>query len=239
MRQVKRTAIYDFRGDVIVVTGASSGIGKASLLAFAAAGARVVGLSRSGARNAADATADLHHIACDLADPAQIESAFAETERVFGPCTILVNNAGHIEPVPAIDMTIDSWDAHFAVNVRAPFLACRRALPGMIASGRGSIVNIASISGIPGPQKFPGFTAYCAAKAAVISFTEALAVELQGTAIRVNCVSPGSVDTPMLRRVAPSLQAGMTAEEVAETILFLASSASRPINGQNIHVYGA
>jgi NAD(P)-dependent dehydrogenase (short-subunit alcohol dehydrogenase family) len=102
----------------------------------------------------------------------------------------------------------------------------------------GAIVNIASISGIPGPEKFPGFASYNASKAAVIAFTEALAVETKDLGVRVNCVSPGSVDTPMWAAASGGAPADMTAEEVAETILFLASERSRPMNGQNLHVYG-
>lgn len=109
----------------------------------------------------------------------------------------------------------------------------------MLAARRGAIVNVASISGVPGPQKFPGFAAYCASKAALIGFTEALAVELKDSGVRVNCVSPGSVDTPMLRRVAPSLTPDMSPAEMAGIIEFLASAVSRPINGQNIHAYGS
>ena len=100
-------------------------------------------------------------------------------------------------------------------------------------------MNVASISGVPGPQKFPGFVSYCASKAAVIALTEALAVEVKEYGIRVNSVSPGSVDTAMLRRAGAALVPDMTPDEVASTILFLASDRSRPINGQNLHVFSA
>ena len=88
----------------------------------------------------------------------------------------------------------------FAVNVRGAYLASRRALPAMMARRSGAIVNVASISGVIGPEKFPGFVSYCASKAAVIAMTEALAVEVRDAGVRVNCVSPGSVDTPMWAR---------------------------------------
>jgi Dehydrogenases with different specificities (related to short-chain alcohol dehydrogenases) len=134
-------------------------------------------------------------------------------------------------------MTTAEWREQLATNLDAIFYTCRLALQRMRSGG--AIVNIASISGIPGPQKFPGFAAYCAAKAAVISFTECLAVEVKERGIRANCVSPGSVDTPMLRRASESLQPDMTPAEVAETVLFLLSDRSRPIHGQNIHVFSA
>jgi 3-oxoacyl-[acyl-carrier protein] reductase len=109
----------------------------------------------------------------------------------------------------------------------------------MIAKRAGTIVNVASISGVVGPDKFPGFVSYGASKAAVIGLTEALAVEVKEYGIRVNSVSPGSVDTKMWEEASGGFPASMTPEEVAEVILFLASAQSRPINGQNVDVYSA
>jgi dihydroanticapsin dehydrogenase len=88
-----------------------------------------------------------------------------------------------------------------------------------------------------GPEKFPGWVSYCASKAAVISMTEALAVEVKSAGVRVNCVSPGAVDTEMWAEASGGAPASMTADEVAESILFLASERSRPMNGQNLDVY--
>jgi NAD(P)-dependent dehydrogenase (short-subunit alcohol dehydrogenase family) len=175
----------------------------------------------------------------ELESPQSVDDAITSATKSLGPATLLVNNAGHIEPARLDAMDLESWDRHFAVNVRAAFLVSRRVLPAMLAARRGAIVNVASISGVPGPEKFPGFTAYGASKAALIALTETLAAELRGSGVRVNCVSPGSVDTPMLRRVAPSLVPAMSAEAVAETILFLASRRAEAINGQNLHVYGS
>ena len=114
--------------------------------------------------------------------------------------------------------------------------------PGRHASdycGPQQHANVASISGVPGPEKFPGFVSYCASKGAVISLTEALAVEVKGRGVRVNCVSPGSVDTKMWAEASGGAPADMTPQEIAQTILFLATDASRPMNGQNLHVYSA
>ncbi len=231
----------EFDRKIVVVTGASSGIGRAAAELFAARGARVALFARS--REKIEDLAARHGdrmlaVAGDIANVADVERLFAEVETRFGGCDVLVNNAGMIDPKPVADVTPEAWDRMFAVNVRGTFLASRRALPAMTARRGGAIVNIASISGIPGPEKFPGFASYNASKAAVIAFTEALAVETKDLGIRVNCLSPGSVDTPMWAAASGGAPAAMTSAEVAETILFLASERSRPMNGQNLHVYG-
>lgn len=231
----------EFDRKIVVVTGASSGIGRASAELFAARGALVALFARS--REKIEAIAAGHGdrmlaVAGDVADSADVERLFAEVEARFGGCDVLVNSAGMIDPKHVADVTPEAWDRMFAVNVRGTFLASRRALPSMTARRSGAIVNIASISGVPGPEKFPGFASYNASKAAVIAFTEALAVETKDLGIRVNCVSPGSVDTPMWAAASGGAPADMTSAEVAETILFLASARSRPMNGQNLHVYG-
>ncbi|HKO00430.1 MAG TPA: SDR family oxidoreductase, partial [Thermoanaerobaculia bacterium] len=157
----------------------------------------------------------------------------------FGSCELLVNNAGTVDPKPLVDVEPDEWDRMFAVNVRGTYLASRRALPSMIAKRSGAIVNVASISGVVGPEKFPGFVSYCASKAAVIALTEALAVEVKQYGVRVNAISPGSVDTKMWADVSGGAPASMTPQEIANTIVFLASAASRPMNGQNLNVYSS
>jgi NAD(P)-dependent dehydrogenase (short-subunit alcohol dehydrogenase family) len=230
----------DFDAKVAIVTGASSGIGRATAERLAERGARVVVAARSRETLRAMAAPfgeRMRAVAGDVSDLAVVERLFADAESHFGAVEILVNNAGAIDVAPLTEMTLEQWEETFAVNVRAVFLACRRALPSMFERHHGAIVNVASISGIVGPEKFPGFTAYCASKAAVISLTEALAVEVKDRGVRVNCVSPGSVDTPMWAQVSGGAPAAMSADEVAETILFLASERSRPMNGQNLHVF--
>lgn len=235
------TGRRELEGEIALVTGASSGIGRATALLLASEGARVAALSRNEAalgELAGESGGAIVAIPADLEREESIARAIDAVVSRLGPVSVLVNNAGHIEPEQLEAMSSASWDRHFGVNVRAAFLSCRQLLPAMRRAGRGAIVNVASISGVPGPEKFPGFTAYCASKAALIALTESLAAEIRGSGVRVNCISPGSVETPMLRRVAPSLRPDMTAGDVAETILFLASRRSGAINGQNIHVYG-
>jgi NAD(P)-dependent dehydrogenase (short-subunit alcohol dehydrogenase family) len=229
----------EFDGRVAIVTGASSGIGRRTAELLASRGARVAIMARSAEKLRAIGGETMLAVPGDVADLADVERLFSLTESRLGKCDVLVNNAGMIDPAPLIDTTHDQWQRMFAVNVDAVFLACRRALPSMLERRRGAIVNVASISGVPGPEKFPGWVSYCASKGAVISLTEALAVEVRSRGVRVNCVSPGSVDTPMWAQASGGAPAAMTAEEVAETILFLASDRSRPMNGQNLHVYSS
>ncbi|HEY6137235.1 MAG TPA: SDR family oxidoreductase [Thermoanaerobaculia bacterium] len=228
----------EFQERIAVITGASSGIGASCARKLAERGARVVLFARSldKLREIAARHEDrMLAVSGDVAEEADIERLFAETESRFGACDLLINNAGMIDPKPMEATSADDWDRMFAVNVRGAFLCARRALRAM--PGGAAIVNVASISGVAGPEKFPGWISYCASKGAVISMTEAMAVELKGRGVRVNCVSPGSVDTKMWAEASGGAPADMTPDEVAETILFLASERSRPMNGQNVNVW--
>jgi len=232
----------EFENRVAIVTGASSGIGRATAELLIERGARVAVFARSAGKLKSLARkyeGRMIAVPGDVSDADSIERLFAETESQCARCDILINDAGTYVSKRIEKMSERDWDRVFAVNVRGAFLAIRRAAKGMIARRSGSIVNVSSISGVLGPEKFPGFSAYCASKAALISFTESLAVELKEHGVRVNCVSPGSVDTAMWAAVSGGARADMTPAEVAEVILFLASERSRPMNGQNIHVYSA
>src|SRR4051794_51216 len=226
----------EFAGRVAIVTGASSGIGRATAEMLLSRGAIVAAFARTATSAGLDR---MLAIDGDVSDPSAIERLFAETESRLGDCNILINAAGMIDPKILTEVTPEDWDRMFAVNVRGTYLASRRALPSMIAKRSGAIVNVASISGVPGPEKFPGWVSYCASKAAVIGMTEALAVEVKQYGVRVNSVSPGSVDTKMWADASGGAPAAMTPDEVAEVICFLASDRARAVNGQDVHVYSS
>jgi NAD(P)-dependent dehydrogenase (short-subunit alcohol dehydrogenase family) len=235
-------AMNELFGTIAVVTGASSGIGRAAVERLINAGCSIAAFARTAApleELASGNPAQVIAVSGDVTDENDVERLFASVEKRFGPVDLVVNSAGTIDPAPLVDTTLERWEKMFAVNVHGSFLTCRRALPSMLERRHGTIVNIASISGIPGPTKFPGFVSYCASKGAVISMTEALAVEVGPHGVRVNCISPGSVDTPMWAEASGGAAAAMTPDEIAETIVFLASDRSRPMNGQNLHVYSS
>lgn len=228
-------------GRVAVVTGASSGIGEATARLLAQHGARVALAARSEQKLRAIAATSESMIAipADVSVERDVNHLFDEVEQRFGPADIVVNNAGVADPAHVVDMSLEQWRRTIDVNLTSAFLTSKRALPRMLERQSGSIINVSSISGVVGPEKFPGFVAYCASKGAMLSFTEALAVEVKESGIRVNAISPGSVDTPMWRDVSGGAPAAMTPEEIANVVLFLASDESRPMNGQNMHVYSA
>ena len=131
------------------------------------------------------------------------------------------------------------WGGVCGVSVRGTLRGGGGGRPWRIARRGGASVNVGSIAGGPGPEKFPGWVSYCASKAAVIGLIEALAVEVKQFGVRVNSVSPGSVDTKMWADASGGAPAAMTADEVAEVICFLASDRARAVNGQDVHVYSS
>ena len=222
---------------VAVITGSSGGIGSACVRRFQAAGWFVVGIDR-----VPDSRPD-EHIAADLAE---VESIDAVTQRLDGRrVQALVNNAGVLGSSAIADLGVAEWDAVVNVNLRAAVLLARALLP-LVPSG-GSIVNVSSVHAI---ASRPSMSAYAAAKAGLVGWTQAAAVELGPSSIRVNAVVPGAIDTAMLapgpdrsgalRRIASWTPLGRigTPEEAAEVIFFLSDSASSFITGQTVVVDG-
>ena len=237
-------------GKTAIITGGASGLGKATALMFAKERADVVIVDISaddGARLAAEIEQSggaALAIACDVSDETQVERAVTATLSRFGKIDILVNNAG----VNAVgDETITSlrcaeWNRVFNVNAKGVFLCCQYAIPAMKAQKQGSIVNVASNGALYGTD---GGHAYRASKAALFSLTRTLAVELASNNIRVNCLCPGAMDTPMRQLaaktrpvVSPStVPLGRIADpvEIASFILFLASDEASYVTGA-IHI---
>jgi NAD(P)-dependent dehydrogenase (short-subunit alcohol dehydrogenase family) len=221
---------------VIVVTGAGSGIGQATVHRLAAAGgAQIVAADvRADAAEATAAPAGDHVSAaeCDVRDEASVRRLI-EGAAARGRLTGLANVAGIGSTTTAPDTPAEVWDEVFDVNARGTFLACKHAIPLLVAGGGGAIVNVGSVAGLVG---IPSRAAYCASKGAVISLTRALAVDHVGDGVRVNCVCPGTIDSPWVRRLVEEVGESLdalrarqpmgrlgTPDEVADTIAFLLS----------------
>ncbi|MGH9139091.1 MAG: SDR family NAD(P)-dependent oxidoreductase [Acidimicrobiales bacterium] len=231
----------------VVVTGGGSGIGAAICRRFAAHGASVAVLDRRG--DAAAAVAGEiggHAVEVDVADPAACESAVAAAVEGLGGLTDVVNNAGVGRFKPLHEYTDAEWRLLIDVNLSAVFYVLRAAIPRLLDGGGGSVVNVASLNA---RRAVPGEGPYSAAKAGLVSLSMTAALEYAPT-VRVNCVSPGVVDTPLTTPITSSAEVAAAvadatplgriglAEEVADVVAFLASDAARYITGQDIAVDG-
>jgi NAD(P)-dependent dehydrogenase (short-subunit alcohol dehydrogenase family) len=200
---------------IAVVTGGSRGIGAAVMQEMTARGYDCRDLSRSSGY--------------DAGDVASVNRFFGELERL----DVLVNNAAILELAPIVEMKVETWDEVIRVDLRGAFL-CSQAAFRLMKPG-GTIVNVSSLSGVFGADKFPKMAAYVAAKSGLAGLTEVLAVEGRPLGIRVNAVSPASVDTEM-GRLAGISQEPLSPEEVARVIVWLATSDSAPLTGANIRI---
>jgi NAD(P)-dependent dehydrogenase (short-subunit alcohol dehydrogenase family) len=192
-----------FGDRVVVVTGASSGIGRATGLAFAAAGARVALVARRRAtlEAVAEEAGDGRTLVvpADVTDRGQVRAAFERVVATWGGVDVVVNNAGILIPAPVVDIAPDALDAMLRVNLFGALFVMQEAVRWMRTRGGGSIVNVASLAGRRGVTPLGG---YCASKFALVGLTEALRTELHGEPIHVALVEPGVVDTPMAEQAA-------------------------------------
>ncbi|HEY7348312.1 MAG TPA: SDR family oxidoreductase [Ktedonobacterales bacterium] len=228
---------------VALITGAGRGVGRATAQHFAAQGyhvvicARTISQIQATAQSISAAGGSVLGMRCDVSSASDVGALFAAALEHFGRIDVLINAAAMLVKQPFAEMTIKTWDKVMEVNLRGAVLCCRRAFDVMIPQGSGVIINISSLSGFPNVEKFPGLSAYNVSKYAVAGLSEILAVEGQPHHIRVLAVSPGAVDTEMLRQAAPGLKAGMTPDDLARILFFLASDDARHLSGINLPIF--
>jgi len=246
-------SLFSLDGRVALVTGASSGIGRAIAMTLAEAGARVVLVARREEDLAATraeivaAGGDAAAIACDLARRDGIECCADAAPQAFGAPDILVNSAGINIRKPMLDLSADDWDRTMRINLEAPFFLSQRLAPAMIARGWGRIINIASLQSV---RAFANSGAYGASKGGIVQLTRAQAEAWSRSGVNANAIAPGFFATPLTAPVASDpvkWQAnaartfiGRNGElaDLAGTALYLASRASDYVTGQTIFVDG-
>jgi NAD(P)-dependent dehydrogenase (short-subunit alcohol dehydrogenase family) len=246
----------EFAGKVVLVTGATSGIGHACALKFAAAGAQVAAIGRKEAalktvaEEIENAGGRPLPVAADLCVEEQADAAISKTLEAFGGIDVIVNAAGHIASGTIETTSHEAWDAMMDINVRSVFTLTQKALPSLI-SRKGNIVNVSSVTGL---RSFPGVLAYCVSKAALDQLTRCTALELAAKGVRVNAVNPGVVVTEIHKRggmneadyaaflerskeTHPLGRVGQPSE-IAELVFFLASDRAGWVTGATYSIDG-
>lgn len=236
--------MIDLSGRVVLVTGAAGNLGQAVAQALAGAGARRVLLDRSLERlqktypEGADTADTLLVGDVDLTAEASVTRSVEAAMTRYGRVDALVNTVGGFAGGKKVhDDDLANWEAMHRINLHTTLLTCRAVVPRMLKQGGGRIVNVAARAALSGVA---GLGAYCASKSAVIRLTETLAAELRDNGITVNCVLPGTIDTPQNRRDMPKADFSKWVEPaaIAEVMLFLISDAARAVSGAAVPVYG-
>jgi NAD(P)-dependent dehydrogenase (short-subunit alcohol dehydrogenase family) len=247
------------KGRRVLVTAGAAGIGRVIAETFVKNGARVhvCDVDEKALKELKRKAPAVAQTLADVADLAQVDRLFEEVKRNLGGLDILVNNAGIAGPTARVeDIRPEDWERCIAVDLNGMFYCTRKAMPMIKAAGGGSIINLSSIAG---RLAFPMRTPYSAAKWAVVGFTQSLAAEAGPDGVRVNCIQPGIVEGDRVERIMAakaeglgiskkevrdrmvegvSLKTTVTAQDVANTALFLASDAGKHISGQAISVCG-
>jgi len=236
--------MFDLTDRVVIVTGAAGNLGTAVAGTFRAAGARLVLVDHDPDR-LSRLFPDLvsspdHYLAApvDLTDEAAVKAMVDQTLSRFGRIDVLVNVAGGYRGgTPVHETPLATWDFLLNLNARTVYIASSAVIPAMLRQGSGKIVNVAARAALQGAAKMG---AYSASKSAVMRLTEAMAAELKNDGINVNCVLPGTIDTPDNRAAMPKADTSrwVQPEALADVILFLASDAARAVHGAAIPVYG-
>ncbi|EGV16966.1 3-oxoacyl-ACP reductase FabG [Thiocapsa marina] len=237
--------------EIALVTGASRGIGRSIAMALAEQGAAVAGTATTaaGARSIEDALTQAGYrgigVVMDVSDQASVDAAMTQITERLGAPGILVNNAGITRDNLLMRMKDEEWDAVIETNLSSLYRVTKACLRAMTKARKGRIINIASVVGSMGNA---GQTNYAAAKAGMMGFTKALAREVGSRAITVNCVAPGFIDTDMTRDLPDAQRQSLIGsiplarlghpEEIAGSVVFLASPAAAYITGETLHVNG-
>jgi NAD(P)-dependent dehydrogenase (short-subunit alcohol dehydrogenase family) len=245
----------DFKGKVALVTGAASGIGRESALAFARAGAKVVvadwtvDAGEETVKMIKDKGGEATFVKVDVSKSADVKAMVEKAVATYGRLDFAHNNAG-IEGAMGMcqECTEENWDRTIAINLTGVFLSCKYEIPYLLKQG-GAIVNTASVAGLVG---FPGLPAYCASKGGVVQLTKTLALELATQNVRVNAVCPGVIKTPMIDRLTGDDPAALKTftdmepvgrlglpSEIADAVVYLCSDQASFVSGVPVPVDGA
>ncbi len=243
-------------GKVAIITGARRGMGRAHAITLARAGAKIV-VSDISLEECQKVVEEIENqggealaVKCDVSKKAEVEEMVKKTIEKFGKVDILVNNAGIAQFKPFLELSEEDWDKTLDINLKGYFLCAQAAAKEMVKQKSGVIVNIASVAMGQQGIGFPNIAHYCASKGGIVGMTEALALELAPYNIRINAVSPGLIETPMISSVKddpkmmeatlgriPMHRVGRP-EEVSNLVLFLASDASSYMTGSTVVIDG-